>query len=94
MRRVPNAAIAVCMRRFAFDTEDLPPATATSAALARRRGMELATVGQVSWRTRADKNRNQIEMMFYRLGVVATFLALIVVTAFVLARTQWPQLDD
>ncbi|MDB5902538.1 MAG: hypothetical protein JWM26_1416 [Betaproteobacteria bacterium] len=33
-------------------------------------------------------------MMFYRLGVVATFLALIVVTAFVLARAQWPQLDD
>jgi hypothetical protein len=32
--------------------------------------------------------------MFYRLGVVATFLALIVVTVFVLARAQWPQLDD
>jgi hypothetical protein len=36
----------------------------------------------------------KIEMMFYRLGVVAIFLALVVVTAFVLARTQWPQLDD
>jgi hypothetical protein len=33
-------------------------------------------------------------MMFYRLGVVATLVALIVVTAFVLARAQWPQLDD
>jgi hypothetical protein len=32
--------------------------------------------------------------MFYRLGIIATFLALIVVTAFVLARAQWPQLDD
>jgi hypothetical protein len=33
-------------------------------------------------------------MMFYRLGVVATLVAFVVVTAFVLARLQWPQLDD
>jgi hypothetical protein len=33
-------------------------------------------------------------MMFYRLGVVATFAAFIVVTAFVLASAQWAQLDD
>jgi hypothetical protein len=33
-------------------------------------------------------------MMFYRLGVVATLIAFMVVTAFVLASAQWPQLDD
>jgi hypothetical protein len=39
-------------------------------------------------------NGINIEMMFYRLGVVATLIAFIAVTAFVLASAQWPQLDD
>jgi hypothetical protein len=34
------------------------------------------------------------EMMFHKLGLLATFVALIVVTAFVLACARWPQLDD
>jgi hypothetical protein len=33
-------------------------------------------------------------MMFHKLGLLATFVALIVVTAFVLACARWPQLDD
>ncbi|MDB5864847.1 MAG: hypothetical protein JWO70_2653 [Betaproteobacteria bacterium] len=33
-------------------------------------------------------------MIFPKLGVVATLVALIVVIAFALARAHWPQLDD
>jgi hypothetical protein len=64
------------------------------AAVRKRGGMELATVAQsLTAHPRLKQTGIKIEM-FYRLGVVATFLALIVVTAFVLARAQWPQLDD
>jgi hypothetical protein len=58
-------------------------------------GTDLANTAHVSQRTLALKETGiKIEMIFQKLGVVATLVALIVVIAFALARAHWPQLDD